>query len=302
MFSIDSYKLILDNISDGVYVVDARRVISYWNKGAERLTGFTAADVMGKSCCDYLLTHIDAQGRSLCEAACPAAQCLKDGQTRQAQLYLHHKDGYRVPIRASVSPVRDEAGKIIGTVEVFNDDSALRGAKAALESLKKWAINDLTSGLPNRRYVEARLQSRVEEMRRFGWPFGVFIAEIDHFREIQTNGGQALTDRVLKMVGASVLNATRSLDTVGRWDPQQFLGIVANASADALQAVAERARMLVETSYLNTDTGPRRVTVSIGASAADRGDSADTLLRRAEVCLYHSRSSGRNRVTIHGQA
>ena len=65
------YATLLDNLYDGVYFVDRDRRITFWNKAAERITGFTKAEVLGKRCADNLLRHVDERGNPLCEGACP---------------------------------------------------------------------------------------------------------------------------------------------------------------------------------------------------------------------------------------
>lgn len=299
MFNDANYQLVLDSISDGVYLLDPKRRIVYWNKGAEHLTGFTAEEVVGRCCRDNILTHIDCTGKCLCTSSCIASQTLEDGQPRSAHLYLHHKDGYRVPVRVTVNPVRDESGVVVGVAEVFSDESATIASRASIEFLKRQAMNDPLTGLPNRRFLEAKLQSRLEEFNRFGWPVGIFLAEVDDLKEVAARGGRELCDRAMKMTGMALANALRSLDTLGRWGGEEFMGIVANVPVEELGTVGERARILVESSYLHLPDGLVRVTVSLGVASAEVGDTVETLLKKANACLYQSKSKGRNRVTVH---
>lgn len=87
------YKSLLANIRDGVYFTDLDRRITYWNKGAERITGYSADDVVGHRCRDNLLIHVDETGRSLCQGRCPLASTMNDKAPREAKIYLHHKQG-----------------------------------------------------------------------------------------------------------------------------------------------------------------------------------------------------------------
>ena len=108
------YRDVLDTIYDGVYFLDRQRKIFFWNKGAERITGYRAADVMGRSCADDILCHVDKQGRHMCREGCPAADVLNDGQRREAEVYLLHKNGYRKPVRIRVAPIEDASGRLEG--------------------------------------------------------------------------------------------------------------------------------------------------------------------------------------------
>ena len=108
----DFYKEIIDNLYDGVYFVDRDRVITYWNKGAERITGYSAKQAVGRACRDNLLNHVTANGVELCKNNCPMAAVMEDGNPREAEVYLHHKDGHRVPIIVRATVLRDDAGKV----------------------------------------------------------------------------------------------------------------------------------------------------------------------------------------------
>ena len=84
IFDRDSYNRILDNLYEGLYFVDRERVIRYWNKAAERISGYTAAELVGKCCSDNILTHVDCNGNNLCEGMCPLAMTIATGGGREA--------------------------------------------------------------------------------------------------------------------------------------------------------------------------------------------------------------------------
>ena len=118
---------LLEAMSEGVDAVDADRRITYWNSAAERLTGYRAVDVVGRLCRDNVLNHIDDVGTELCLADCPLMFTMRDGQARgEARLFLHHRDGHRVPVAVRVAALRSPEGTIVGAVEVFHDDSGYR--------------------------------------------------------------------------------------------------------------------------------------------------------------------------------
>ncbi|MCK7469820.1 MAG: PAS domain S-box protein [Desulfomicrobium escambiense] len=83
MPSEDLYRDLVENMHDGIYFVDRERRITYWNKGAERITGYSAAEVVGKSCADNILVHVDAIGRQLCQGLLPAGR--RHGRRRAAR-------------------------------------------------------------------------------------------------------------------------------------------------------------------------------------------------------------------------
>lgn len=116
--NFDLHKELLDCFYDGIYYVDLKRVIQFWNKSAEGITGFSAEEVIGKCCYSNILNHVDLNSKQLCIDNCPLHETLQDGIPRKANVFLHHKDGFRVPVTILVIPVYADK-EIIGAMEVF---------------------------------------------------------------------------------------------------------------------------------------------------------------------------------------
>lgn len=119
---------IMDSLSDGVYVCDGDRRITYWSQSAERITGWPAEEVVGRQCFDNVLCHIDKDGHKLCgEEYCPLhrAMITDTGSNGSLLVYAQGKDGTRIPMLVSVSPMRNSAGQVIGGVETFRDASTM---------------------------------------------------------------------------------------------------------------------------------------------------------------------------------
>jgi len=136
------YRDVLANLLDGVYVVDTQRRISFWNQGAEKITGFSAAEVLGRACSDNILVHVTGQGARLCLGGCPLAQTLADGAPRQLDAYLHHKAGHMVPVRIQVEPVRNRSGEVVAAVETFSDNSEKIALLERIAELEQTALLD----------------------------------------------------------------------------------------------------------------------------------------------------------------
>ena len=292
----DFYRDLLDNLYDGVYFVDRTRTITYWNRGAERIAGYTAEEVVGRGCSDNLLVHVDEHECSLCNGKCPLAFTLGDGKPREKEVYLLHKDGHRVPISVRVAPLRDGAGTITGAVEIFTERTSRSVAAERAAEIEKLAYLDPLTGLANRRYAEIALSSRHEELQRYGWPFGVIFIDIDDFKKVNDRYGHGTGDDVLKMVARTITHSARSFDVVGRWGGEEFLAVIANVERDELMRTANRFRSLVEQSRL-PGADAVSVTISIGAALARDGEPVAELLKRADRLLYQSKAAGKNRVT-----
>ncbi len=290
------YKTLLDNLYEGVYFVDRDRNITYWSKGAERITGYPAAEVLGKSCSDNILLHVDKEGNSLCSEICPLLKTVNDGKARNVEVYLHHKDGHRVPITMHVAPIHDDQGRIIGGVEIFTENTPAAIALERLAELERLAYVDELTGLANRRYAEITLKSRIEELQRYGWRFGILFVDIDRFKDINDQYGHDLGDEVLKMVARTLQNSVRTFDVVSRWGGEEYVVVIANVEGDELIVTANRCRRLVERSSIPSVPG-LRVTISLGATLARLDDSVESLVKRVDVLMYKSKQAGRNRLT-----
>jgi diguanylate cyclase (GGDEF)-like protein/PAS domain S-box-containing protein len=292
------YKDLLDHLYDGVYFVDPDRRITYWNKGAERITGYRADEVIGRQCADNLLMHSDRHGTVLCRSLCPLAASIQDGRERSTEVYLRHKDGHRVPVTVRVAPMYDQQGRTVGGVEIFTDNTPAAVAFDRLAELERLAYLDSLTGLANRRYAEIMIGARLEELQRYGWRFGVLFIDIDNFKAVNDQYGHDIGDEVLKTVAKTLQNSVRSFDMVSRWGGEEYVGVIANIEGEELLVTANRCRALVEQSGISAAPGVK-VTISVGGTLAGPEDTVASLVKRADSLMYESKKAGRNRVTVH---
>jgi len=178
------------------------------------------------------------------------------------------------------------------------EDRLRQVQKQRIEELRKLAMLDSLTEIGNRRYGEIQLQSRLDEMRRYGASFGVLIADIDHFKNVNDSYGHDVGDEVLKRIAQALSASVRSSDVVTRWGGEEFLAIIINAGIAELGAVAEKLRTVIEDTECTAGGDPIPITISIGATLAQPSDAVDTLIKRADRLLYHSKSAGRNRVSV----
>lgn len=295
----DFYKDIIDNLYDGVYFVDRDRVITYWNKGAERITGYSAKHAVGRACRDNLLNHVTANGIQLCQTQCPLAAVMEDGREREAEVFVHHADGHRVPIAVRATAIRDAEGNIIGAVESFSNNSSVMDARLKLREMRQVATTDPLTGIGNRKHLDGRLSAVIAEYKSNASKAGVLFIDVDHFKKVNDSYGHTHGDSVLRMVASTIRYALRATDTVGRWGGEEFLAILHNVKGKkSLRAIAEKVRMLVEHSRLDVDGRSVNVTISIGGTLLGPKDTPETILQRADGLLYQSKQNGRNFVTI----
>ncbi len=292
------YKQLIDNLYDGVYFVDDERRITYWNKGAERITGYLSELMVGSYCHHNLLNHVTEDGKLLCEEGCPLLATLHDGQLREAEVHLRHADGYRVPVLIRISPILDERRHIVGAVEVFSNNQSLFIMRRKISELAQKALFDTLTGLTNRAYTEARGRSALAEFEQHGFPIGLLMIDADNFKSVNDAYGHAAGDRVLQTIASNLSLHTRDTDVCGRWGGEEFVVILFNMDEKRLARVAEKLRSMIANSVTKVGDKELIVTVSIGAALAHKDESFDELLARADQLLYQSKQNGKNRVTI----
>ncbi|MFI5197002.1 MAG: sensor domain-containing diguanylate cyclase [Thermoanaerobaculia bacterium] len=295
------YKGLLDNLTDGIYFLDRERRITYWNRGAEHLTGYSSNEVLGRRCSDGLLQHMDPEGRLLCRDACPMEATMRDGAERAADVFLHHKMGHRVPITVRAVPIHGNGGEIVGAVELFNDISGQVLAAQKIRELETLSLVDALTGAGNRRYAEIQLNSRLAEKNRYGLPVGLLFLDIDRFKTVNDRFGHVAGDDVLRVIARTLASASRAGDFLGRWGGEEFVVLIEGLDAAHLREGADRLRMLVSGSSIPSVPG-LEVTVSIGATEARRGDTVASLVARADARMYEAKRRGRNRVVDDGDA
>lgn len=117
--SAELFRAALDSLQTAVCIVDRERKISFWNDGAEQITGYLRQDVLGHFCGEILLIKFQQNRAALCENSCPLLAAMRDGKPRESRVYLHHKSGYAVPVSLRALPIRDAHGHVVGAVESF---------------------------------------------------------------------------------------------------------------------------------------------------------------------------------------
>ena len=214
-----------------------------------QLTGYTAAEVLGRRCSAGLLRHVDDAGCALCQDGCPLAAVMGDGQPRTAEVYLHHKDGHRVAVTVRGHALTDPDGRIVGSAEVFtvrpNSPYADLGRRSPSSS------DDPVTGLPARHLGEFHLATLTAAVTAGQDSLGVIFVDVDHFKAVNDTHGHRAGDRVLRMVGRSMATALRRGDLPVRWGGEEFVALLPGVDATGLVAAAERIRMLVANSWLD---------------------------------------------------
>jgi len=162
------------------------------------------------------------------------------------------------------------------------------------------ALRDPLTGTGNRIAMDQTLQREIDLSRRHLQPLSVLMLDIDHFKQVNDIHGHSTGDDVLKAVAASIKHQLRNVDMVFRYGGEEFLILLSNTCREAAAMVGERLRFAVQSEEYVADAHTILLTVSLGCSTLLPGESAESLLRRADSALYVAKREGRNRLEMAG--
>ena len=174
-------------------------------------------------------------------------------------------------------------------------DRLRRNVQLSLEM----AITDQLTGLHNRRYMASHLENLLASTTRAGKPLAFVIMDIDYFKAVNDTYGHDIGDEVLREFAKRINANIRGIDLACRYGGEEFVVVMPETDAGFAYAVAERLRRSIETTPIEISRAPGKlnITISIGIAASEgTGDSAESLLRRADQALYSAKRAGRNRV------
>jgi len=166
-------------------------------------------------------------------------------------------------------------------------------------TLEQAALTDSLTGLPNHRYAQDRLNEEWAASMRSGRSFTLMLLDLDHFKRINDTYGHDVGDIVLKETAAMVRRPLRATDIVCRIGGEEFLVICRDTEARYASLIAERLRQSVESGRIVAGGAEIGITVSIGVASKDASTAdVQSLVKNADIAMYESKTSGRNRITI----
>ncbi len=179
--------------------------------------------------------------------------------------------------------------------------STLEELASANERLRESNLRDGLTGAYNRRYFDAAFESMLAESRSAGRAFGLLVADIDHFKQVNDRAGHLVGDDCLRLTAATIGNVVADRGSVIRYGGEEFVVLLPHIDREALRAVAEDIRAAVARTPLETNGSPIPLTISIGAAIAAGGEAvaSTTLLQRADEAMYRAKHEGRNRVVVY---
>ena len=286
----------MDAASNGIVIADATRPdypIIYLNAGFERLSGYSAQDVLGRNCRFLQGPGTDATSvRQLSEA-------VRNGIERKVTLLNYRKDGEPFWNELFLSPVRDDDGRLVQYVGVQNDVTERRKAE---DQVAHMAYHDALTGLANRAKLEAKLERALRDAALKDRSLALLFLDLDDFKAVNDRLGHAAGDTLLVEAARRLCGVCRPGDTLARQGGDEFLILLEALEQDpeaTAGAVAERvASALREPFDLDGETVTMAASVGLSLYPRDARDG-ESLLKHADSAMYAAKSNGRGRVSLY---
>ncbi len=292
--AVERYKsaaTLLDQAHDAIIVKDLQDRIEFWNAGAERLYGWTAAEALGHS--ELELLHEDAATFE------EVGQVLSERGEHTREIVQQHRDGHRIDVLAHWTQVSDDNGEPRAVFSICTDITQSRRDQ---ERIRQLAFYDQLTQLPNRTLLMERLQRAIIGCRRHGQQAALMFIDLDNFKSLNDTLGHAVGDQLLQQVAVRLQQSVRSADTVARQGGDEFVILLEELGDDpkraAIQAeTASRKVVAALRKPFPLDDHAHLSTGSIGVTLFDGTDvNVDDLLKQADIAMYEAKQAGRNGV------
>ena len=274
----------LDAAANAIVITSAVGIIEWVNPAFTRLTGWSAAEAIGKT------PRILRSGMHSAAFYRQMWSTLLAGQPWRGEIFNRRKDGEVYVEEQTITPVRDEHGTITHFVAIKQD---VTSHKAQEQQIRHLALHDPLTKLPNRRAFDTMFERVLWEARE-GTGAAVLIADVDDFNLINDSAGHAVGDAVLAALADTLQKLLRPGDFIGRFGGDEFVILLRDVQDCEALTIAERLRHAAEEAAVDA----LRVSISIGLAMIDGSADAKTIIANADAALYAAKERGRNRSVL----
>ncbi len=280
----------LNSIGDAVVCTDNDGLVTFFNAGAEALTGLMTASAVGRPLEDSLQLMDDAGELVRLGLELPAA--APSGRSNSStEAAFRRADGRDIPVEYNGASIRGRGGEVIGAVYVVRDVSA---ARTLADRMAHLARHDSLTSLPNRLLLTDRLAQAIAIAPRHTHKPGLLFLDLDGFKHVNDSLGHMVGDRLLQSVTSRLLSCVRESDTVSRLGGDEFVVLLTEIEEpeDAAVVATRMLEAVGQTHFINGNE--LHVTTSIGiALYPDDGTDAETLIKNADTAMYQAKARGR---------
>ena len=281
---------LLDKAQDAIVVRGIDNRVLYWNKSAERLYGWKAVEVLGRSKVSDI--YSDAL-----DSFAAATQAVMELGEWHGEITQRRKDGSSMVVEARWTLVRDAQNQPYSIMAVNTD---ITQRKAAEREVQKLAFYDPLTQLPNRQLLMDRLQHALATSARSGQGGALLFIDLDNFKTLNDTLGHDKGDLLLQQVALRLSACVRSADTVARLGGDEFvvmledLGSNPQAAGICAKNIGEKILAALSAPY-QLDGKDHLSTSSIGiAPFCLQPETVGELLKQADIAMYQAKGAGRN--------
>ncbi|TAN47676.1 MAG: EAL domain-containing protein [Methylococcaceae bacterium] len=283
--SLELAARVFDACGEAIVVTDDANAIVSVNPAFTRITGYAAADVLGKN---PRIFKSGRHGESFYREMWSALQ--KTG-TWQGEIWDRRRNGEVYPKWLSIDEIRTQQGKLSNYVAIFSD---ITERKAREDSMQRMAHFDPLTSLPNRLLFHARLDLALIAAKRNATRLALLFIDLDRFKHINDALGHVVGDQLLVSVAERLQNGRREMDTVARLGGDEFVIILEATDSNGAAKVAQK--IIHDLSFPHAlGTQSLISTPSIGIAIYPKdGQDTETLVKHADTAMYYAKDKGRN--------
>jgi diguanylate cyclase (GGDEF)-like protein/PAS domain S-box-containing protein len=280
---------LLDQAKDAIIVRGIDQRVHFWNKGAERLFGWTAEEAIGRSIEDLLYRNF--------EDLHAATSCVLEQGEWSGEIMERRKDGTTVWVEANWTLVRGKDGK---PQSIFAITTDITQRKVAEREIHHLAFHDSLTLLPNRQLLLNRLQHALVISARSHRSGALMLIDLDNFKTLNDTLGHDKGDLLLQLIAVRLKSCVCGSDTVARLGGDEFLVLLENLSENIHEAAAEAGKVSDQIFAAFKQPyqlgGYEHITSpSIGVTLFNRWpDTVDEIMKRADLAMYQAKAAGRN--------
>lgn len=289
------YRHMMDHVQDGVIFVDSEFRVLDWNATAERLTGKSATSVYQQTWDTAFASLCDQQGFALEPEHCPFASLMQSGEKSRQRLTIRRSGQALIHVQVEVIPVYNDSGHLCGGAMILEDISETAVLEQKIVYLRERASQDQLTKVPNRGELNRQLPDFVDYHQRSNRPGSVIICDIDFFKRINDNFSHQVGDEALIVFAKVLKDSCRETDFVARYGGEEFVMLCSECEFSEAKEWAESIRKKLQRTPIAAIRNAC-ITASFGVSTVLPGDTAESVLERADQGLLVAKQSGRDRV------
>jgi diguanylate cyclase (GGDEF)-like protein len=286
---------LLDNMHDAVIFVDAAMRVLRWNHGAERLTGIPASSMRQRPWSPGLLNLHNEKGEPVGEDDCPVHGAVRCGVQSLRRLSICGRNGQSISVDTHTLAVVGDDGTTFGAVLLLHDASSEISLEERCQSLHEKATKDPLTQVANRAELDCVHEAFIRHHRQHHLPCSLMICDLDKFKLVNDTYGHQAGDDAIKSLARLLKNSCRTGDLVARYGGEEFVMLLADCDNTAAARRADEIRKALSKIGQPRLDG-RSITASFGVTEIQPGDTAETMLRRADRALLMAKAKGRNTV------